>query len=82
MLAECDGTTLNDFFEEVIPLVIDDDECGKIFNFNFPYCFHPEFGLLENLDRFDAVLGEAGSWTSNRTQIEPTMTAARIGDGL
>jgi hypothetical protein len=64
-LTEGDWAAFDDFFEEVIALVVDDDECREVLNFDFPDCFHAQFGVLEYLDGFDAVLGQSSGWSAD-----------------
>jgi hypothetical protein len=55
------------FLEEVIALVVDDDEGGKILDLDAPDRFHAEFGIFHHLDFLDAVFGEIGRGTADRT---------------
>lgn len=41
--------------EEIIPLVIDDDECWEFFHFDAPDCFHAKLWVFLYLDLLDAV---------------------------
>ena len=47
---------LFDLSEEVVTLVINEDKCREIFNFNLPNGFHAEFGIFHTLDVLDALL--------------------------
>src|SRR5690606_26526161 len=51
--------------EEVVPLVIDDDESGKIDDLDLPNRLHSELRVLEHLDLLDAILREAGRGTAD-----------------
>ena len=68
--------------EEVIALVVDDDECREVLHLDAPDGFHPEFGILEHLDRGDVVLSESCGGASDRAKIETSVVAARVGDLL
>ena len=41
--------------EEVVPLVIDKDECREVLNPDFPDGFHAEFGIFHAFDAFDGI---------------------------
>ena len=81
-LAKGYGTTLNDFFEEVITFVVDDDEGGEILNFDLPHRFHAEFWILKDFDGTDAILSESGGGSTDRSKVETSVPLARVGDYL
>ena len=43
--------------KEVIALVVDDDKCREVLDFDPPDRFHPQFFVLNNLDFLDTVEG-------------------------
>ena len=47
--------------EEVVALVVNQDECGEVFDFNLPNRFHSEFGVFDKLDFLDVSLCKKGS---------------------
>ena len=47
---------LLDLSEEVVTLIIDEDKCREVLNFNFPDSFHAEFGIFHALDALDGAL--------------------------
>ena len=51
---------LIDLREEIIPIIIDENEGGEIFYFDFPDCIHAEFGEVDDFLAFDVFLGEQG----------------------
>src|SRR5579864_1585949 len=62
--------------EEIVALVVDDDKGGEVDNLDAPDRLHPQFGVFEQLDLFDAVLREARRGAADRAEIEPAMLAA------
>lgn len=64
---------LGNLGEEVVALVIHENECGEVFNFNFPDSFHPEFGVFQKFHFLDAVFGENRSRTADRAEVEAAM---------
>jgi hypothetical protein len=77
-----DWTAFDDLFKKVVALVVDDYERWEVFDLNLPDCFHSEFGVFEDLDRFDAVLSEARSGPTDGAKVEAAMAVARISYGL
>ena len=47
-----------ELLEEVVAFVVHEDECREVFHFDFPDGFHAQFGVLEEFDILDGVLGE------------------------
>jgi hypothetical protein len=45
------------FLEEIIALVVDHDESGEVFDLDSPDRFHTEFGIFDDLNSLDAILG-------------------------
>ena len=64
--------------EEIVALVVDDDEGGKVQNLDPPHRLHAEFGIFEHLDLSDAVLREAGGRPANRAEVESAVPGARF----
>src|SRR5215831_6197079 len=56
--------------EEVVALVVDHDEGGKILHLDAPDRLHPEFGIFHRLDLLDAVLSEICRGAADRGEIE------------
>ena len=71
---------LGNLCEEVVAFVVDEDEGGKIFDIDFPDGFHAEFGVFEELDFLDGVLGEDGSGTADGAEVEAAVLVAGVGD--
>ena len=46
--------------EEVVALVVDHDEGGKVDDINFPHRLHTQFGVFKYFDMGDAILRETG----------------------
>ena len=57
LFAAARATWLN-LLEEVIALVINEDECREVLDFNLPYCLHAQFGVFYALNALDVVLGK------------------------
>ena len=68
--------------EEIIALIVDEDECGEILDFNLPDSLHSEFGILEEFDLLDRILSEYGSGATDRTEVETAMLMASVSDLL
>ena len=68
--------------EEIIALIVDEDECGEILDFNLPDSLHSEFGILEEFDLLDRILSEYGSGATDRTEVETAMLKASVSDLL
>src|SRR3954453_9275497 len=68
--------------EEVVALVVDDDEGGEVLDLDLPDRLHAELGVLQHLDRLDAVLGEPGGGAADRAEVEAAVRGARLGDHL
>lgn len=51
--------------EEVVTFIINDNECGEIFDIDTENCLHSQLGVFQNLDIFDAILSQNGRWASN-----------------
>lgn len=62
-----------DLFEEIVAFVVDENECGKIFHFDFPDGFHAELGIFEAFDTLDIVLSEDSSRTSDTAEVESSV---------
>src|SRR6185437_6550733 len=56
------------FLEEIIALVVDEDEGGKVHHLDAPDRFHAEFGIFHHLDLLDAVLGEVRGCAADRAE--------------
>lgn len=66
LLVEAAGfAAFGDLCEEVVAFVVDKDECGEVFNFDFPDCFHAEFGVFEKFNVLDRVLCEHGGGSAD-----------------
>src|SRR6201999_3155678 len=70
------------FGEKVVALVVNDDEGGEVPDLDLPHRLHAEFGVFEDLDLCDAVLGESRRRAADRPQIEAAVRLARVRDGL
>ena len=75
-------TTRLDLLEEIITLVVYQDECREIFNFNLPDSFHTQFRIFYTLNALDVILCKDSSRTTDRTQIETTMFLTSISYSL
>src|SRR5258708_6825684 len=64
--------------EEVVALVVDDDESREIHHVNAPDRLHAEFRVFHHLDLLDAVFGEIGCRTPDRTEIEAAVLLAGL----
>src|SRR5579883_1069289 len=62
--------------EEVIALVVDDNEGGKILNLDFPDRFHAKLWVFQKLDSFDAVLREPCRRAADRAKIKSAVFRA------
>src|SRR4051812_1895930 len=70
---------LHDLGEEIVALVIDHDERGKIDDVDLPYRLHAELRVFEHLDVLDAVLCEASGGAADAAQVEATVLLAGLG---
>ena len=70
---------LFDLSEEVVTLVINEDKCREIFNFNLPNGFHAEFGIFHALDALDVVLCKDSCRTADAAEIEAAVLLASVG---
>ena len=66
--------------EEVVALVVYEDERGEIGDFDLPYRFHAEFGILQHFDFLDVLLGEDGSRTADAAEVKAAVVFAGFGD--
>ena len=73
------ATFLLDLSEEVVTLVINEDKCREIFNFNLPNGFHAEFGIFHALDALDVVLCKDSCRTADAAEIEAAVLLASVG---
>ena len=64
--------------KEVVTFVIHQDVGREILDGNFPNGFHTQLWILNTLNGGNAVLGEVGSNTADRPQIETTELLAGI----
>src|SRR3954469_4648472 len=64
--------------EEVIALVVDDDEGGKILHLDFAHRLHAELGILYRLDLLDAVFGKVRRRAADRGEIKAAVLLARF----
>src|SRR5437763_1399921 len=62
--------------EKVVALVVDDDEGGEIGDLDAPDRLHAQLLVFEQLDLFDAVLGEPRCRPADRAEIEATVLPA------
>eukprot|EP00906_Rhabdomonas_costata_P036309 RCo050966 len=69
-----------DLFKEVVALVVDDNEGGKVNHLNAPHSLHAQFGVLQNLNLLNAVLGQPGCRAPDGSQIKAPVLLAGIGD--
>ena len=70
---------LFDLSEEVVTLVINEDKCREIFNFNLPNGFHAEFGIFHALDALDVVLCKDSCRSADAAEIEAAVLLASVG---
>jgi hypothetical protein len=64
--------------EKVIPLVVDEDECREVLHFYFPDGLHAEFGVFDDFDPPDVLLGQDGGGTANAPEVESAVSFAGI----
>lgn len=68
--------------EEVVPLVIDQDERGEVFDLDLPDGFHAEFGELDDFDFLDVLFGQNGRRAADAAEVEAAVLFAGVGDLL
>mmetsp|Transcript_13789 Transcript_13789/g.40850 ORF Transcript_13789/g.40850 Transcript_13789/m.40850 type:complete len:298 (+) Transcript_13789:36-929(+) len=56
--------------EEVVALVVDDNECGEVFDLDAPDGLHAELRVLQHLHLLDVVLRENGRGAADAAQVE------------
>ena len=66
--------------EEVVALVVDHDERREVLDLDPPDRLHAELGVLEHLDRADAVLGQPRGRAADRAEVEAAVLGAGLGD--
>ncbi len=59
------AATLFNLGEEIIALVVNEDKCREIFDFDFPDCFHTELGVFEEFYFLDRILGKDSGGTAD-----------------
>ena len=69
---------LLDLSEEVVTLIIDEDKCREVLNFNFPDSFHAEFGIFHALDALDVVLCKDSCRSADAAEIEAAVLLASV----
>ena len=70
---------LFDLSEEVVTLIIDEDKCREVLNFNFPDSFHAEFGIFHALDALDVVLCKDSCRSADAAEIEAAVLFTSVG---
>ena len=73
------ATFLLDLSEEVVTLIIDEDKCREVLNFNFPDSFHAEFGIFHALDALDVVLCKDSCRTADAAELDAAVLLASVG---
>lgn len=68
--------------KEVVTLIINEDECGEVFHFDFPHSLHAKFGIFYALNALDVLLRKDGSGSTDRAQVEATVLFASVGNLL
>ena len=78
----CAGRPWFESLEEIVALIINEDECREILNFNLPYSLHTQLGVFYAFDALDRALLEHCSYTSDGTEVETTMLLTSLGDTI
>src|SRR6516165_2539887 len=68
--------SLTERAKEVVSLVVYDNKGGEIFHLDPPDRFHPEFGIFDDLNLADTVLGQPRGRPANRAEIKAAMFLA------
>src|SRR5690606_16512822 len=68
------------FLEEVVALVINHDERREVLDFDTPDGFHTELWVLDHFYLLDAILCQACGGTTDRPQVEASVTRAGVAD--
>ena len=72
------SATWFDLLEEVVTLVVNKNECRKVFYADFPYGFHSELWEFNTFNALDVVLGKNCSRTADASEIESAMFFAGV----
>ena len=41
--------------EEIVALIVYENKGWEVFHFDFPNCFHAQFGILDTFDALDTI---------------------------
>src|SRR6516162_10160775 len=72
--------SLTERAKEVVSLVVYDNKGGEIFHLDPPDRFHPEFGIFNDLNLANAVLGKPRRRPADRAEIKTAMLPAGRAD--
>ncbi len=78
MLFTARALLILDLLEEVVAFIIDEDKRRKIFHFDFPDSFHPQFRIGHALEALDTLLGEHCR-AADASKVEAAVFMAGIG---
>ena len=79
MLFTARALLILDLLEEVVAFIIDEDKRRKIFHFDFPDSFHPQFRIGHALEALDTLLGEHCRRAADASKVEAAVFMAGIG---
>mmetsp|Transcript_30252 Transcript_30252/g.70625 ORF Transcript_30252/g.70625 Transcript_30252/m.70625 type:complete len:245 (+) Transcript_30252:99-833(+) len=74
--------SLHPLGEEIVALIVADDECGEVLDFDLPYGLHPVLLIVEHRDLGDVFLREDRRGPANGAKVEAAMLFARPCDFL
>ena len=68
--------------EEVVTLVINDDKGGEVLNINLTHSLHTKLGEVNNLHALDRALCQYCCGTTDRAEVEASISLASVCNGL
>ena len=68
--------------KEIITLIIYDDEGREVLNIDLAYCLHAELLEVYNLNALDRVLSKDSCGTTDRAEVEATVSLTSVGNLL
>ena len=78
MLFTARALLILDLLEEVVAFIIDEDKRRKIFHFDFPDSFHPQFRIGHALEALDTLLGEHCRRAADASKVEAAVFMASV----
>ena len=68
------------FLKEIVSLVVDNDESGKVDNLNLPDSLHAQLSIFEYFNFLDGLLRKQCGWSADTAKVEAAVLLAGLGD--